>query len=110
MSRKQKYKSKLVMPDRVYNNKLVTKIYKFCHASWKKIFSRRACCKALMFSLNLLIHLHDAFVKAIDEVSPKWKLNQDVLVVQHTRFLLKSKKKILFPAMKWIIDLARKKI
>ena len=98
-------------PDRVYSNKLVSKFINHVMLDGKKSLAETLVYK----SFDKLAEKTgesglESFLKVVENITPKMKSNQDVLVDLHIKFRLKFKSEEGIPlAMKWLISFARSK-
>ena len=111
MSRKQKYKKKTLIPDRVYNNKLLAKFINFVMLDGKKSIAEKIVYSSID---NLASSVNssplESFIKAIEEVCPKMEVKSRRVGGSTYQVPIEVEKKRSYSlAMKWIIDLARKK-
>ena len=111
MSRKPKYKRKLVKPDRIYNNKLISKFINFVMLDGKKSIAENLVYSSLNnLSSSTNMNQLEAFVKAIEEIAPKMEVKSRRVGGSTYQVPVEIEKKRSYSlAMKWIIQLSRKK-
>ena len=111
MSRKPKYKKKTVKPDRVYNNKLVSKFINHVMLDGKKKVAE----KIVYDSISTLASKTDvsaleAFTKAIETVCPKMEVKSRRVGGSTYQVPVEVERRRSYTlAMKWIINFSRNK-
>tara|TARA_A100001015_G_scaffold317944_1_gene436298 strand:+ start:1199 stop:1669 length:471 start_codon:yes stop_codon:yes gene_type:complete len=111
MSRKPKYKKRSVKPDKIYNNKLVSKFINHVMLDGKKKIAE----KIVYDSIEKLASKSsesalESFVKAIDNISPKMEVKSRRVGGSTYQVPVEVEKKRSYTlAMKWIIDFSRNK-
>tara|TARA_B100001989_G_C24506615_1_gene447945 strand:- start:87 stop:557 length:471 start_codon:yes stop_codon:yes gene_type:complete len=111
MSRKQKYKPKYVTPDRVYNNKLLSKFINFVMLDGKKSVAEKLVYESIdQLAKSTNLPPLESFIKAIEEVCPKMEVKSRRVGGSTYQVPVEIEKRRSYSlSMKWIIALARKK-
>tara|TARA_B100000427_G_scaffold113065_1_gene93721 strand:- start:2048 stop:2518 length:471 start_codon:yes stop_codon:yes gene_type:complete len=111
MSRKPKYKKRLVTPDRLYKNKLVAKFINHVMLDGKKTIAEKMVYESFdILAKKVSASQLEAFLQAIDTVTPKMEVKSRRVGGSTYQVPVEvAKKRGYTLAMKWIIDNARKK-
>lgn len=111
MSRKPKYKKKLVNPDRVYNNKLVSKFINHVMLDGKKNVAEKIVYESIStLASKTDVSALDAFTKAIENVCPKMEVKSRRVGGSTYQVPVEVERRRSYTlAMKWIINFSRNK-
>ena len=111
MSRKPKYKKRLVAPDRLYKNKLVAKFINHVMLDGKKTIAEKMVYESFdILAKKVSAPQLEAFLQAIDTITPKMEVKSRRVGGSTYQVPVEvAKKRGYTLAMKWIIDNARKK-
>jgi small subunit ribosomal protein S7 len=111
MSRKPKYKKRVIDPDRLYSNKLVAKFINHVMLDGKKTIAEKLVYDSFeVLSKKVSNPQLDSFLQAIDNITPKMEVKSRRVGGSTYQVPVEVDKKRGYTlAMKWIIDNARKK-
>jgi len=111
MSRKPKYKRRVIDPDRLYSNKLVSKFINHVMLDGKKTIAEKLVYDSFeILSKKVSNSQLDSFLQAIDNITPKMEVKSRRVGGSTYQVPVEVDKKRGYTlAMKWIIDNARKK-
>ena len=111
MSRKPKYKRRVIDPDRLYSNKLVAKFINHVMLDGKKTIAEKLVYDSFeILSKKVSNPQLDSFLQAIDNITPKMEVKSRRVGGSTYQVPVEVDKKRGYTlAMKWIIDNARKK-
>jgi small subunit ribosomal protein S7 len=111
MSRKPKYKRRVIDPDRLYSNKLVAKFINHVMLDGKKTIAEKLVYDSFeILSKKVSNPQLDSFLQAIDNITPKMEVKSRRVGGSTYQVPVEVDKKRGYTlAMKWIVDNARKK-
>ena len=111
MSRKPKYRKRIIAPDRVYGNKLLAKFINHVMLDGKRSLAERLVYQSLeLLAKKTTEPALDSFLKAIETVTPKMEVKSRRVGGSTYQVPVEVEKRRGYTlAMKWIIDFARKK-
>jgi len=111
MSRKPKYKKRVIDPDRLYSNKLVAKFINHVMLDGKKTIAEKLVYDSFeVLSKKVSNPQLDSFLQAIDNITNKMEVKSRRVGGSTYQVPVEVDKKRGYTlAMKWIIDNARKK-
>ncbi|RAP27378.1 30S ribosomal protein S7 [Candidatus Marinamargulisbacteria bacterium SCGC AG-333-B06] len=111
MSRKPKYKKRIISPDRLYSNKLISKFINHVMLDGKKSIAEKMVYESLeILSKKVANPVLESFVQAIDTITPRMEVKSRRVGGSTYQVPVEVQKKRGYTlAMKWIIENARKK-
>ncbi len=111
MSRKSKYKRRLVTGDRVYGNKMVSKFINHVMLDGKKSIAEKLVYKSMKILADKTgVDALTAFLQAIEGVSPKMEVKSRRVGGSTYQVPVEVQKRRSYTlSMKWIIEFSRKK-
>tara|TARA_B100000427_G_scaffold54552_1_gene42244 strand:- start:2905 stop:3375 length:471 start_codon:yes stop_codon:yes gene_type:complete len=111
MSRKPKYKKRVVSPDRLYKNKLVSKFINHVMLDGKKTIAEKMVYESFdILSKKVSNTPLESFVQAVETITPKMEVKSRRVGGSTYQVPVEVEKRRGYTlAMKWIIENARKK-